>query len=747
MRIGKRQHTNDAAPTRPGRTFRVALLAVAADSAVAAQIAGALRDAGATVVPATGEGDRWDGLVVLMSEAALRDPAWCEIAAACAALRLVPVRLGAIAPDAVPKRLAEINWIDWRRDDPSAAFGSVIAALYADPARHVRIRQLTHEAQTWANSGRPTGLLIDDFRHASRVADLLEEQAADELVTPDPEVAAYVAASVAHSHRLRKRRRRWRIGAVVLLLLISTWAMDAVPQILDRSRMNRASVVTLGSGGVIDQSSEWAAINAAQLVLEGTKDQKQLGRRTLIQALNRPWPIGEVDFVDSPFAAAPFDHGHRAAILALARSGHSAVRSGHSGIAIVEPATGTFVGHFTLPQRLETMSAVVDGHLAVSRPGLGILDLRRLKYLDVASKGVSDAWALTGGRILSSEAHGEIVVRGADGHRTGSLGRHGAALDARSGRGVGPSTVLVRDGTTFAIVDVASRRSLARARMPHGTESAVLAPDARQAAIVGDDGQVWRLGPGARAQPTGIAVPPRAELLWPRAEKLIVMSDGTGGRVVSLPSGVTLGRICTGMPEIRTPHADPDAEVVTCDGRGFWRLPFGLVTGTAVPAMTLPRTLSSRVADAQFDGSTVRLRWHGGPGDPTISGWSAPLNSRITAATWSPSGDQLLVGSDNGGVAIMMVRRDATGVIAGADLPDQAPVAAVSWSAKPLARTATGATWPVTTCDACNTDAGLIAAARRRIGGCFTPRQLAFTTKRVQRRLGLRTCDPTHLLE
>ena len=72
--------------------------------------------------------------------------------AAGAAHRLVPVRLGAIDPDAVPERLAEINWIDWRCDDPSAAFGSVMAAVYADPARHVRIRQLTHEAQTWANS-------------------------------------------------------------------------------------------------------------------------------------------------------------------------------------------------------------------------------------------------------------------------------------------------------------------------------------------------------------------------------------------------------------------------------------------------------------------------------------------------------------------------------------------------------------------------------------------------------------------
>jgi hypothetical protein len=721
-------------------SLTVAVLAAPQDSYAASQVMGALRDAGTTVIDARSKGSRLDGLVVLLSEAAANDPDWRDIAEHAAADRLIPVRLSPVAARWVPDRLAAINWIDWRHADPIASLGAILGALYSDPARLALTRQLTNEAKTWEDANRGTGLLIDDLKHAERMSDLLRELTDDERVSPASIVPEYVAASLAYSRRLRRRRRRWRIGAAVLLLFVGSWAMDAVPQIINRSKMNRAAIVTLSGDGLVDQSTAWTAINAAQLLIEGTKTQKQLGRQTLTQALDRPWDIGEVDFIDSALAAAPFDHGRLAAILALSHTGHS-------GVAIVDPGAGTLEATFSLPRRFGEISADSNNHIVLSQPGLAVLDLRRHTYFPIVTKGVSQAWALRRGDIVSREA-GELVVRDGAGKRLRLLG-HYLGLDARGTSGGAGAVLAETDSHAISVLDASTGRVVLHGRLPTTFTDGALAPDGRHAAIAGTDGQVWIVGPGNTVRSTGIAVPAGGQLLWPAAAKLVVMSDGTGGTVVGLPGGETLGRICVSAPQLRAPHADPDAEVVTCDARGFWRLPPGPVAGRWTGAAKLPKTLSSRIAEATFDGSYLRLQLNTDPKHPRATGWSAPLASRITAAAWSPGGDQLLIGSDNGGVAILGFGHGAAGELTETNVPDAAPVSSVSWASgtgTPLARTSAGHTWRVPACDGCGGDDGLLAVLRRRIGGCFTKRQLANTTLRVQRRLGLRRCGPVQHL-
>ena len=122
--------------------------------------------------------------------------------------------------------------------------------------------------------------------------------------------------------------------------------------------------------------------------------------------------------------------------------------------------------------------------------------------------------------------------------------------------------------------------------------------------------------------------------------------------------------------------------------------------------------------------------------------WTAPFDSVITAATFSRTDHQLALGSSRGSVLVLGLTRTGTRGLTTWKAPDRSPVVALRWSNGLWATTESGQSWPVPTCPGCETDAGLIAAARARFHGCYSAQQMEWLESDVREQLGLRECDP-----
>jgi hypothetical protein len=722
-------------PDRSSNTQSVTIVYADADAATAARLTQSLVDAGITVVPPS-VSEPTDGIVVLMSAGALRDPVWRHQAASSAAGRLVPVRIGELDDKLVPEPLKRPNWIDWNAEHPASSTGSVLAGVLADPARRRLSRQLTHEAEAWAAGGRPAGLLMADYRRAVQMNAMLVELEADPLAAPGTSVLDFVRASLTATRRRHRKRRRRRVAAAVVILIAVSTASVTLPKIAAAGRSNRQAIVTAGDQAFVSELPEWSAANAGALLLNGTPAERLLARNTLLQALGEPWRINALNFIGNLTSIAPFDRGSRAVVLG---SG-----SKTTSVAILALPAGRVLGSTRIPGAFGSVSVSPDGRIAlIGGVGLEELDLAtgRLKLID-AHQTVADVRALAYDRALIASPAGQLDMIDLVTDHYRLIGRYRSVLDLQA-TGSGGVGLVVEPTGRPALVDAVSGKirassAVALAASPQGA----ISPDGARALVTGADGQLWQLGAGG-ARPTGVALPyALTSLAWAADDRIVLASDDQHATVVYLPRAEPIGSVCTDVVALGSVAVDPSGQTVACLGAetSLWRLPDAPATPAGYRFATSPSAASS-LANVTTRGAEVNIHF-GRASGPGETGWFDPLNATISASSFSPAGDELVVGSRQGGAAVVGLAPGHARIVETWSSPDGSPIVGVGWRAGPVAQTASGQVWNVPDCQSCARDVGLLVELRRRETGCLTARQLSFMDTTTWRRLGLQMCPP-----
>lgn len=165
-----------------------------------------------------------------------------------------------------------------------------------------------------------------------------------------------------------------------------------------------------------------------------------------------------------------------------------------------------------------------------------------------------------------------------------------------------------------------------------------------------------------------------------------------------------------------------------------------------MPGESTARTVEGPNLRMQTSGANARIFWRGALGSGSTTPFQ-PTEGIITAVSLSPSGRELIAGSQSGQAAVIAVSRQEARIVIEWHAPDYSPVTAVGWDAGgPVASTASGQTWNVPNCEGCTTDTGLLDAARARFEGCLTERQMQWIDDPVRARLRLTLCPPvSHL--
>lgn len=720
--------------------LRVGVVYAAPDAAPATRLSSLLEESGAEIVDADASPPP-DGLVVLLSSAAFGEDGWLPTGEAKRAGRLIPVRVSELDERLVPEHLRVLNWIEWSAERPSVTLGFIVAGLLSDPSRYRISRQLAHEATGWVEAGRPAARLIDDRRRARQMVDLIGELESDPLAAPDRVTIEFVAASDRATRKARRRRLFWRGAAAFAVVAAVGAALTAVGALKANSRTNRAAIVTAGSDAVLDQMPEWSAANAAALMLEGSVAQRDLGRSTLLQAMVRRWAISDTNFIDSAVTAATFRDGTRAAVLALAPGG--------SGFALFDVRAGETLATLSLDRRYESMDIGPDESVAaVAGYGAATIELASGRSRTLTRKGTYVGVAALSSQVALWTSSGRLELRDIRTGRIRMVDHYAAVLDVIAARHGSGGTALVAEAPgRYSIVRLSDGRALVRARLAPGEDIGALDPGGRRAVVDGADQQLWTIDRGG-ARPIGIATPVSLnDLEWASRERLVIASDSERGQVVFLPRAQRLGGVCATAPALSEVWVEPGGETVACggDGRSFWRLPQAPLASGAPKSADPPRAVHSPYATIQIRGRRERIVGRGSLGSG-VTGWSEPFETAIRAAAFSRRSHQVALGSARGAVVFLGLTRQGVRNLSTWSAPDRSPIVGLRWGRRLLAETASGQTWQVPVCEGCETDRGLIAAARARFTGCFSGRQMTWISDDVRRRLGLRECEPNFVI-
>jgi hypothetical protein len=709
----------------------VALVHAEADRPVAERLAQLLGEngieiAGESSTPA-------DGHVVLLSSAALRDDAWIEWAQEPRA-HAIPVRIGSIEEAEVPEPLRRLNWIDWDPGRPATTLGFILAALLSDPTRYRVSQQLAHEAAAWDRTGRPKEGLIGDRRRARKMRSLIFALAADPIASPNRLTSEFVAASDKATRKAQRRRRLTRVAAAIAILTGISAVIVAIPKIQANSRITKAAIVTTGSKAVLDQMPEWSAANSSALLLKGTPTQQELGRSTLLQAMARPWAIADFAFIDSVVAMAPYNDGVNGVTLSIAPGG--------SGLAVVDLHQALTLGVVHVSTRLESLSISPDGDYAVAAGhGIAVLDLSSGHLRMLSHRG-----SYTGVRALDKEIalwteRGTLETRPLEGRGRRSVRHYKAVLDViPAPHGGGFALVETREGD-FSIVGLRDGRTLASAGLDSRNAIGALSPDGRRAIVDGADGQLWEFDrEGTR--PTGIASPPLlVQLQWATRERLLIASESRRAQVFFLPRAEPLGPICGDTAGASDLISEPGGETVACAGfsRTFWKLPPVPRPSPDGAHATGPVEAVSAHLRVTAEGRWVQIS--AGPPADRANFRVRPFDSKVTAAAIAPDGRQVALGSSRGNVLVYGLSGKHLRGLVTWQAPDGASIVKLRWRSRLSASTASKQLWALPSCPGCETDSGLIAAARARFSGCFSARQMEWVDSEVRRLLALRECE------
>ncbi len=688
--------------------------------------------AGAGVTVATDD-DSADAVVVILSRAGLADPGWLGEGRFHG--RVVPLRVDEIESERVPVALRELNWLDWRADNPAASLGAILAALNSDPSRRDLARELSYQSHAWQVARRPDQMLIHDLGQARRMADLLEEVSADRTSVVIAGSRDFVARSLLVSGRRHRARRRRRVAGVVAVVLAVAAGFIYAPQIQLGGFNNHEAIVTTGEPVLMSELPEWTAANAAALLLNGSPAQRDLARPTLIEALNAPWAISDPGVVNAILNMVVLDRGSHAAVLYR--------RGPVSAIAVLDIAVATVMWTVDLPAVYWDISVSPDDAtaLAVGRTGGAVVDLtshtvRALPRGDayysarLMSRTTAVVQMLDGRLGIMHTNEGEVTA-------PASYESILAIQSTSDGHGVG---LVQADPGHFALVDptTGQMRQSVLVAAP-GDPVGGLAPDGEHALVAGADGQFWVFGVGSAPSPTGITVPTDVVgVAWITNDRAVVFSYDRRGEVYYLPRAELIGTVCRDVPRVREVRPSQGSDVIGCFGEGlsaFWRLPGG-------PLPTRPAGMSSELT-AESAGVRVEAR-DGlarviGPGT-AVTNWFRPLLFDITAVTVSADGTRILIGGVAGDVAIVDRTAESASIATLWRAPDSAAISAVLWRDGPIVATASGQTWAVPDCGRCGTDTDLIDTFRDRFTGCLTERQLSYMDSYTRDTLGIRQC-------
>jgi hypothetical protein len=705
-----------------GGALTVAVAHHAIDTERAATVTDFLERAGVAVRPL--DDSPLDGTVVLLSEAALRDPGWLERATLQG--RLVPVRLGPIDGLTVPQGLSDLNYLDWVPGSGEALQGRVFAALATDPDRRDLLQRLSREAQAWHDSGRPDQLLINDQGRGRQVTGMLSDTGRDGTALPEV-TRIFVARSAVV---LRRQRRSWwrklagLAGAAVLLLAVASviW-----PQLRLAGRNNHSAITLTGDPDTLVAMPEWTAVNNAAVLLNGSAAQRQLARASLLSAMALPWSISALQSLRAVDTAAPYDAGQRAVV---SFESHGATKA-----AMVDVQTAQITWSLSLGGEFPYVSVTPDGRSAVASgvAGVAVLDLQTRAVRRLGANGSFDQNAPIDGThvaVLSQVGRADQV----------SIVDLGTAAVTRSYSYASvlalaaPATLVSDSAGHPRLVDVRTNHTLAvGVGVPFQDGTGSVAPDGRRAVVEGSDGQLWTFGVGVGAQPTGIPVRfAHSTLLWASGGRLVVSSGDVPAEVYLLRGAVRLGTMCDDLnqpAEVRPAAASDVVACVSPVGISFYRLPAGPLparerTGTRALSVTAGSTPIRADAGALIAGTHAAV--------PVVSG-------RITAMAASPGGAHVVVGSSTGDSAVVTVYQGQIGLIVRKPVPSRQPVTEAGWSDSPFV-TAGGQSWAVPECGACDTNAGLLDAFRARISGCFNAAQIGWIDDKTRRALGVHEC-------
>lgn len=719
-------------------TLNVALVHAPGDADIASTLAALLAESGAAVVPFDSSPPP-DGIVVLLSKDAFEDARWLPPPEVTKAAHLIPVRLGKIDHEQVPRYLRELNWIDWNPDRPATTLGFVVAALLSDPSRYRISRQLAHEAVVWQVSGRRREHLIGDRRRAQQMVKLLRDLVDDPIASPDPLTVAFVAASNRSTRKTRVRRWLIRGGACVAVLAAISAAVTVIPRIEANGRINHAAIVTSGSQVILDQMPEWSAANAAVLVVEGSGTERELGRHTLIQALGHQWEVADAFFLDSVIATSTYAHGTRGLALTVSPRG--------SAVAVINLQTDSLVKWRVIPGRFDVLDSESNGRFAlVAGEGAKVMSVHTGKVRTLGS-----GTEFSGARLLGDEAalwtsHGTLELRNLHSSASTRVGDYEAVLDVGGGPRAGSALVRVAPGD-YEIVSLPSGRLLSQAHIAGGGAIGALSPDGREGVVEGGDGQFWIVAPSG-ARPTGITVPVAlTAVAWGTRQRLVVAGESARTRVYYLPRGELLGTVCGNAPDVSQIALEAPGERVACGGasRSYWELPPSPRPARPGAARSTPRRQVSPYATAKIHGGQVRI-WTRGPLGRAVIPGGKPFDARITAAAFDPAAHQLALGSARGGVIVLGLTRRGSRVVVSWNTPDAAAVDSLHWNGGLTADTASGQAWTVPSCPECQTEAGMLAAAKARFTRCFSARQVEWIDAPTREELGIRECIPLTVL-
>lgn len=589
-----------------------------------------------------------------------------------------------------------------------------------------------------ARRGGRDELLMDDWRRVRRVQDLLAAIHADPMASASPLVEQFVARSAKVAKRKHRRRRRWRVGTAVAAAFAVSALATALPQIASRSRINHAAIVTAGDRSILNELPEWSAVNAAALLVDGTPQQRELGRRTLLEALARPWAISNANFIDSVAATVPFAHGKLGAVVAAAPGG--------SGLAVVDVERGEMIASMHLPGHMTDIAIDPQGRTAVVT-GAGVLALdlrgRRLRTLLPSDLNTEHPRITGAGRVLFQVDEREFASVPVGGGERRTIGRYQAVIDIAAAPRADAGAALVKSrGDRLAIVDEEGEVR-ARADLPIDPDVGALSPNRKAAIVAGADGQLWTFGIGHAAEPTGIAVPRLLnEILWASAGRVVLASDSERGQVFFLPRGERLGHVCWGSPVASAVRADSGSDTISCVGRtnSFWRLPSPPRSSPA-PAASGATSATGKLGGVRTDGRLMKVTFKAALGGGH-TGWMSAMQHPITATTFSPDGRYIVAGDSAGEVGVWAMTEAGTRKLTNWAIPDHSPVKGVAWKDGPIAVTRSHQTWTVPTCAGCQTDSGLLRTAAERLTGCMTALQLQWIGDDVRRRIGALQCAP-----
>lgn len=715
------------------------MIAADADLQVERDLSSLMREAGVEVVGASVPGVL-DGVVVLLSPQALADPAFCAAAQNREAVRILPVRLEPVNTDTAPERMRYLNWIDWSPANPSATFGSILAGLLADPARRRLSRDLLHEAEAWQRAKRPRELLIEDYKRAEQMKRTLQELLDDPLAHPSALTVGFVERSAIVARRAHRRQRLWRVlvafGAVAAAVAVGAY----LPEIQARTQVNHAAIVTTGDEAILAALPEWSAVNAAELLAEGTATQQVLGRDTLLQAMQQPWSISNADFIEEVTAMAPLTDGTRAAVLTGVPS---------PGVfAVISVRHPHRIWSVRL-QRLYQSLFVPEGGSSVllAGDGVAVLDLSTHVVHTVLDSGrFTGVWGDAGGEIVVWGADGTLQTLSPGSEQTRQVGHYEAVLDVAAGPGGEPVALVHSAPDRFDLVNAVDGAVLVDARIESAASLpalGTLSPSGTRALVAGAAGQLQMFGVREGPSPTGVALPSGlTDVLWTSDERVILASESERGQAFYLPRQELLGHICWDVPRLQSVVLDAAGQTAACIGsnlNSLWNLPPG--PRLRAPKESTVTKLQNRLASVQTKQAGVRIYWHGALGKGSTT-WFTPSDSTITALAFGPDGREVVIGSASGEVTLVDLAREDARITFEWHVPDSAPVTAVGWQNGPVASTASGQTWTVPSCGSCATDTGLLDAARERFTGCFTERQIAWVIDAVRQRLGVRLCPP-----